>query len=82
MGSEMCIRDRIETALAMAPGHGVSDTASSGGANALLVIIGIFFTFILGRFLLKKLSVFLKKNGYGSLDLSNYLNKVILLQLM
>ena len=46
----------IETALAMAPGHGVSDTASSGGAKALLVIIGIFLTFILGRFLLKKLS--------------------------
>ena len=46
----------IETGLAMAPGHGVSDTASSGGANALLVIIGIFLTFILGRFLLKKLS--------------------------
>ena len=46
----------ISTVLAMAPGHGVSDNASSGGANALLVIIGIFLTFILGRFLLKKLS--------------------------
>ena len=58
----------ILTALAMAPGHGVSDTASSGGANALLVIIGIFLTFILGRFLLKKLSENRQKDEESELD--------------
>ncbi|GIT36447.1 MAG: hypothetical protein Ct9H300mP6_03150 [Gammaproteobacteria bacterium] len=30
----------------------------------------------------KEIECIFKKNGYGSLDLSNYLNKVILLQLM
>ena len=58
----------ILTALAMAPGHGVSDTASSGGANALLVIIGIFLTFILGRFLLKKFSENRQKDEERELD--------------
>ena len=58
----------ILTALAMAPGHGVSDTASSGGANALLVIIGIFLTFILGRFLLKKFSENRQKDEESELD--------------
>ena len=58
----------ILTALAMAPGHGVSDTASSGGANALLVIIGIFLTFILGRFLLKKFSENGQKDEESELD--------------
>ena len=58
----------ILTALAMVPGHGVSDTASSGGANALLVIIGIFLTFILGRFLLKKFSENRQKDEESELD--------------
>jgi len=58
----------ILTALAMAPGHGISDTASSGGANALLVIIGIFLTFILGRFLLKKFSENRQKDEERELD--------------
>ena len=58
----------FSTALAMAPGHGVSDTASSGGANALLVIIGIFLTFILGRFLLKKLGENRQKDKKSQLD--------------
>ena len=58
----------ILTALAMAPGHGISDTASSGGANALLVIIGIFLTFILGRFLLKKFSENKQKDEERELD--------------